>query len=172
VSVNSYAPPRRRVSLFGILGTIGGVILLAVAGAAVKNFVLGDGTPVMPDTFGGRAKVAAAQDFGQQDDWRETAGEGVAGAAYGDTKEGRLHVTASRTDLTGRLDLAYAADQGEVHGSVNCTRNVAIGGRATTTFLLCWRTSPERSVIAFALTKPPAPEELAEDVDTLWQKLG
>jgi hypothetical protein len=178
VSVNSYSPPRRRVSVFGLLGVVGGVILLVVAGQAVKSLVLGDGAPVLPDTFQGRAWVASDQDFGQDDTWRETAddaagGAGISGRAYGSPADGLVHVTAAHADLTGKLDLTIATDPGQDYGGVRCTRELTLAKPSTRDrFLLCWRTAPDRSVTVLALNYPVSEEELAKDVDTLGQKLG
>jgi hypothetical protein len=178
VSVNSYAPPRRRVSVVGLLGVAGVVILLLVAGNAVRSLVLGDGAPVLPDTFQGRDRVASDQDFGQDDTWRESAddaagGAGISGRAYGSPADGLVHVTAAHADLTGKLDLTFTADPGQDYGGVRCTRELTLGNATTEQrFLLCWRTATDRSVTALALNDPTAPEELAKGVDTLWQKLG
>jgi hypothetical protein len=178
VSVNSYAAPRRRVSVAAILGVLGVVLLAAVGYATVGSIVRGDDSPVLPDTFDGRARIPSDQDFGQAKDWRETAdaaagGAGIAGAAYGTRGQGRIHVTAARADLAGKLDLSLVADEGRAYGEVRCSRNVTIVSPAKQAgVLLCWHTSKDRSVLAFALSEPPAPEQLATEVDALWQKLG
>jgi hypothetical protein len=140
-----------------------------------------DERPVtLPDTFAGRERVAADQDFGRSASWltmaREAAGgAGVAGTAYGRT--GRINVVALRGDATGVLDVSLAADYGDEYGGVRCTRKLGMptkSGRAIGVYeklLLCWRTSPTLSVSAFSLGATPEPEELAPAVQALWDSL-
>jgi hypothetical protein len=178
VSVNSYAPARRRIGIGGILGAVVVVILVVVAAGAVRNAVRGDDSPVLPDTFAGRARIASAQDFGQATDWRRNAeaavdGAGISGAAYGTVAEGRVNVTAARADLAGKLDLLLVADDGAAYGDVRCSRDLTyVSPAKRSSVLLCWHTSAERSVLALSVTNPPAPEQLAGDVEALWQKLA
>jgi hypothetical protein len=178
VSLNSYVAPRR-VPVAGLLGVVGALAVLAVVAGVAWNAVRGDGGPVLPDTFAGRARIASDQDFGQDGTWQAAAadaagGAGIAGAAYGAGTEGRLNVTAARADLAGKLDLTFAADAGEAYGDVRCTRNLNLAGTVTSDpgRLLCWHTSAERSVVVLAIGHAPAPEELAANVDRLWLGLG
>lgn len=74
-----------------------------------------------------------------------------AARMYGDQTKGRsIRVVAARTDLTKKLDEAWAVDAGTQTDGVTCTQNVQLvpNGRAAVrpTVMLCWKNTPDLSV--------------------------
>jgi hypothetical protein len=89
-----------------------------------------------------------------------------------------IRVVSARTDLTGQRELAWAADQGHAVGSARCTQNFHFdpgspaGERKT--LLLCWRTSPTKSVYTLAVDVDRRPSEKASltALQKAWNRLG
>ena len=83
-------------------------------------------------------------------------------------------MVAARADLTGKLELAWAADQVTGYGAVRCTQNFAIGAGAKPavrpTMMLCWRASG--TFTAYALIVDITTRPLATDgvraVQSVW----
>ncbi|GAA4590280.1 hypothetical protein BJY16_009184 [Actinoplanes octamycinicus] len=77
------------------------------------------------------------------------------------TRDGSIRITTARYDLTGQGRLALVADQGTMAGSAHCTNRVRPAAGATATerpnLLLCWRTSPTRSVVTLAVNRSGRP---------------
>jgi hypothetical protein len=89
-----------------------------------------------------------------------------------------LRVVSAPTDLSGQRELAWAADSGHPVGAARCTQNFRIGAsaapRVRPTMLLCWRTSPDRSVytIAVDVDHPPSERASVTTINEVWSKLG
>jgi hypothetical protein len=93
------------------------------------------------------------------------------------TKTGVLRIVSSRSDLSGRRELLWAADEGKAVGDARCTQNFHFSnGNAAVrpTMLLCWRTSSSRSVAVVQVDrsgKPSAAISVAA-LDREWARLG
>jgi hypothetical protein len=89
-----------------------------------------------------------------------------------------LRVISAYGDLTGKRELAWAADAGHPVGAARCTQNfkfnpgTRVGRRST--MLLCWRTSPTKSVatVAVDLKHRPSETESAATIDKVWRQMG
>jgi hypothetical protein len=149
-------PPRRR--------------WLAVAGAVVALAAIGGGTaawkatrhevpattPItLPSAVSGLPTLTQHTQYGSPA-WQLKARTAAGGTAidakqYGKEGSSRtIRLVAARTDLTGKLDLAWAADTGHEAGSARCTHNTKLTAsgqpRNRPTVLVCWRTSATLSV--------------------------
>jgi hypothetical protein len=111
---------------------------------------------------------------------RQAGGVGVTvvGQVYGKGGPTRsIRIVAGRTDLTGRLDLTWAADAGTVVGDARCTHDTKLTASSQPqirpTVLVCWRTTPTFSVYSLIIdprTTTPVPlSEGATAVDLGWQ---
>ena len=86
-------------------------------------------------------------------------------------------MVAARADLTGKLEQAWAVDNGTKSGSVSCTHDTRLtpSGKAfeRPTLLVCWRTSSTLSAYAVVIDpKAKAPIADADGVaavDTAWK---
>ena len=84
---------------------------------------------------------------------------------------------SGRLDLSGRHELAWAADTGHAVGDARCTQNFKIGStgsaRVRPTMLLCWRTSVSRSVftVAVDLAHRPSEQDSVDTIDKTWSTL-
>jgi hypothetical protein len=91
---------------------------------------------------------------------------------------GTMRVTSARYDLTGQRELLWAADGGTAVGEARCTQNFhftnAKKPRIRPTMLMCWRTSPAKSVITIAVVKQgrPSTATSVEALDAEWARLG
>jgi hypothetical protein len=89
-----------------------------------------------------------------------------------------LRVVSGRTDLSGRHELAWAADTGHPVREARCTQNFKIGptasARVRPTMLMCWRTSASRSVftVSVDLEQRPSEQESVDTIDKVWSTLG
>jgi hypothetical protein len=112
---------------------------------------------------------------------------GVAVAAAGGpvqdrsekTPTGTLRVVTARFDLTGQRVLAWAADRGRaVTQQVRCTQNLKPTGSGTPparpAVLLCWRTSPTRSVVTLLTDRAghPSTARSVQVIDQEWARLS
>lgn len=94
------------------------------------------------------------------------------------TSDGTIRVTTAKADLTGQEDHLIAADNGKAVGHSRCTRQFRFANGAQVKhiprLLLCWRTSPDRSVLTLASSRSGAPAEKdsAAVIDKEWVKLG
>lgn len=107
-------------------------------------------------------------------------GAPTALTSYGEPGTTMLNVVATRTDMTGKVDLHLLGDSGRSIGGTRCTRNVVLRGAdedvdtpgtPLSGKVLCWRTSEQLSISAFVLSRPPAEEDVAAAVDALWLTL-
>jgi hypothetical protein len=84
-------------------------------------------------------------------------------------ENGTIRIVTGRQDLTGHRELRMAGDTGRLVGSgVRCTGDVrmatGVPADRRPTLLLCWRTSPTRSVITLAVVpqgEPPTASSVA-----------
>jgi len=89
-----------------------------------------------------------------------------------------IRVVSARLDLTGQRELSWVADKGEKVGGARCTQKIRVTPdqppRVRPTFLLCWRTSADKSVYTVAVNlkgKPSAQESVAQ-IDKAWASLS
>jgi hypothetical protein len=166
-------------------------VLLALAGATVTVAVThGDGAPAgtgpvsLPEEVLGNGPVADDKDPTHVAGWLHKADAAAPGAfltarTYGPEK-GSLTIRAvtARTDLTGKLEQAWAVDEGTEAGAGRCTQNVQFtpGGKAGVrpTLVLCWHTTPTLSAYVL-LIDPKAPVAVAtgrKALDEVWTAAG
>ncbi|HKT02426.1 MAG TPA: hypothetical protein VJT31_23090, partial [Rugosimonospora sp.] len=76
-----------------------------------------------------------------------------------------LRVVSARGDLAGQRELAWAADSGYAVGSARCTQNFRFNvdspARVRPTLMLCWRTSPAKTVYTIAVDVDNRPSAAA-----------
>jgi hypothetical protein len=85
-----------------------------------------------------------------------------------------LRVISAPGDLTGKLELAWVTDGGTAVGDAHCTQTfrfnpkLPVGTRPT--LMLCWRTSPERSVYTLLVdeAQPPSAQASLAVLDRVW----
>ena len=191
-------PPGARWSSRGRILAVA-VALLAVGGAVVVSgrgsgtalpgtggfgFSAAEpGAPVtLPSSLTGLGAVPAG-DLTRTAEWQLKARQAGAGATvdgrtYGAGGGARsIRLVVGRTDLTGKLDLLWAADAGRLVGAVRCTDNTRVTPtskpRIRPTVMLCWRTTAALSVSALILdpraTTPVTAEDGAAAVDVGWR---
>ena len=166
-------------------------VLLALAGAAVTVAVTqrndvppGTGPVALPEQVLGEAPIASEKDPTRVPGWQDKANAAAPGAfltarTYGPEK-GSLTIRAvtARIDLTGKLEQAWAADEGTEAGDGRCTQNVRLtpGGKAGVrpTLVLCWHTTSTLSAYVL-LIDPKAPVAVAtgrKALDEVWTAAG
>ena len=173
--------------------TLGAAAAVVVIGGAIALFGLFGGTDShpasaggvrLPDTVRGLGPVAANKDITQTQLWLSKARTATHGAAlvartYGHADGSRsIRVVVARADLTDKLELAWAADDGHDVGDDTCTQNLrfAPGGAAGVrpTVALCWRTGTTLS--AYTLLIDPKHKvkeaEAAKALDEVWSSVG
>jgi hypothetical protein len=93
-------------------------------------------------------------------------------------QDGVLRVVTARFDLTGQRELLWPAHGGKPVGDAECTQTFRFAneGAASTkpNLLLCWRTSPTRSVVTVLVDRSgkPSTAESVKVIDSEWAKLG
>jgi hypothetical protein len=170
---------------------VGVAVIGLLGGAAAAWFDVRSGsapaasTPIeLPDTMAGlpdlgRDPLHAAQ-------WQQKAAQAAAGTAwvartYGSAGPAKtIRLVVARTDLSGKLEQAWAVGSGTQVGSDRCTHNTRITPgskpRVRPTVLVCWRTSP--SLSAYALVIDPKATAAIPDadgaaaVDAAWRAAG
>jgi hypothetical protein len=94
-----------------------------------------------------------------------------------ETAEGKIKIISAMFDLAGRRELLLAADKGIPVGDARCTHRVRFSSgakpREIPNLLLCWRTSPSRSVVTMASARKGRLSAAASvtAIDTEWAKL-
>lgn len=135
--------------------------------AAARSAAEKAGTTVrkpLPNTNGGAAAAA----------------DEVKVTETGTLKENRaiMRVVSARQDLTGQRELAWAADEGVPVGNARCTQNFRLSAGAPVsekpTLLLCWRTSPTKTVytVSVKLDSRPSKQESVDIIERTWAKMG
>jgi hypothetical protein len=166
-----------------VVGLIGG-------GTAAWLDVRHDSTPTastpidLPATMAGLPTLSPDPLHGAS--WQQKAIQAAAGSAwaartYGHAGAARtVRVVVARTDLTGKLEQAWAAGTGTRVGQDSCTHDTRVTPtskpRVRPTVLVCWRSTPTLS--AYALVIDPKAKALVPDadgaaaLDTAWQAAG
>ncbi len=89
-----------------------------------------------------------------------------------------MRVVSARANLAGQRELAWAADAGHRVGDAWCTQNFRFNpsepARVRPTLLLCWHTSPTKTVYTVAVDVDHRPSEKASValIDQVWAALG
>jgi hypothetical protein len=174
---------RRRISAAAVL-------LVLAGGAVTAALTRGDDAPAatgpvtLPEQVLGNGPLADERDPTHVAGWLSKARAAAPGAfltarTYGPEK-GSLTIRAvtARTDLTGKLEQAWAADEGTEAGAGRCTQNVQFtpGGKAGVrpTLVLCWHTTSTLSAYVL-LIDPKAPvavETGRKALDEVWAAAG
>jgi hypothetical protein len=152
--------------------------VLAAGGVGVAVRATGPAGPLpatapitLPAQLQGLSPLPASADPTAVARWQERA-RTAAGAAtlaarsYGPADGSRMvRAVAARTDLTDKLEQAWAADAGHAVGKDHCTQNVQLvpSGRAGVrpTMIVCWRTGASLSAYAVVI----APKSVVTDAD-------
>ncbi len=94
------------------------------------------------------------------------------------TAGGTIRVTTAGFDLSGRPELDIAGDRGWAVGRARCTHSIRSDSgrqvRAAPGMLVCWRTSPARSVVTVAVSargRAQSGESIAV-LEREWTRLG
>ncbi len=142
-------------------------------------------TPIeLPSSMAGLSTLAKDPLRGTA--WQQKAGQSVGSVAwsaksYGSGGTGKsIRVVAARTDLTGKLEQAWAVGTGDQIGAVSCTHNTRLTPTSSAherpTVLICWRTTTNLSAYALVIdpkAKTPVPNaEGAAAVDAAWRAAG
>ena len=141
--------------------------------------------PVMlPAVMSGLPSMASDPLHGsswQQKARAEVGTDSWAFRSYGSGGTARsIRVVAARTDLTGKLEQAWAASTESQVGKVSCTHDTRLTptskARFRATVLVCWRTSPGLSAYALVIdpkaTTPIADADGVAAVQTAWEAAG
>ena len=123
----------------------------------------------LPHTVNGLKPAPAGQDFGLRPQWVAKAraaadGATIIGRTYGSPAQRRtVRVVVARTDLTGKLELTWAADAGHAVGDAHCTQNFKLTPNSPAsirpTMLMCWRTSPTLSAYSITIDFDHKPKD-------------
>lgn len=96
----------------------------------------------------------------------------------GTFKTGIVRLVTARSDLTGQQELGWVAGGVSDHGNDHCSQTFRLfnspAPEKKPTLLLCWRTSPAKSVVA-ALVDPKGKPSIAralKAVDDKWKSMG
>jgi hypothetical protein len=166
-------------------------VAVAVIGAGVAVAVTGHGSSAptagdaieLPSAVGGLSALPATADVTRTAGWQvkaTAAGHGatVTGRSYGTGKPGArsIRIVAGRTDLTGALELTWAAGTAETVGQDRCTDDLRLTAASTPrvrpTVMLCWRTSATFSAYSLIIdpkaTTPITAAEGAAALDGAW----
>jgi hypothetical protein len=142
----------------------------------------------LPISVAGMPQIAdGGADLTQSADWQAKAkaaagGTTIAARTYG--KGGQLtrtiRVVAARTDLSGKLEQAWAAGSGSEVGRDRCTNNIqpakGSAARVRPTVMLCWRTSASFSAYSLIIdpksATPVTEADGAAALDDAWDAAG
>ena len=142
-------------------------------------------TPVdLPATMAGLPTLSADPLHGTS--WQQKAALAAGGRAWAARTYGHagaaksIRVVVARTDLTGKLEQAWAAGAGTQVGRATCTHDTKLTptspARVRPTVLICWRTTPGLSAYALVIdpkaTAPVPDADGAAALDTAWQAAG
>jgi hypothetical protein len=93
--------------------------------------------------------------------------------------DGTLKVVSARADLTGQRELAWVTGvKGEKVGAARCSQTIRLSPdvppRERPTFLMCWRTSADRSVYTIAVNLKERPSKAASvaAINRAWSALS
>ena len=150
--------------------------------AGDADLALKNATISLPATAAGMRPLETG-DITRDPMWQQQAKKAAKGGMFAARTYGHgnsnhiVRVVAARADLTGALELAWAADAGHKVGAVNCTNTTRLTPdqppRVRPTLMLCWRTSPSLSVYALVIdpkaTSPVPATDAAATVDVVWR---
>jgi hypothetical protein len=176
----AWSPQRRR---WAALGTAAALVLVGAVAATLSlwggNTGTGSGPIALPDQVGSLPAMTRDTDPTQVAAWRAKAeaaapGASLAARTYGTTGGRTIRIVAARTSLSGKLEQAWAADDGAAVGDDRCTQNVQFTPKGPVgvrhTVALCWRSSSALS--AYALLIDPKstvrPADAAAALDQSW----
>jgi hypothetical protein len=173
---NDAPRPRTRLGTRGLVTAVAGVagvaaitgIALAVGmgrGSTGASSASGSGVPraaahlEAPDRLSGAAPVPLTQDVTQGTQWKGQAAKALDGSRYfartysTSPTSPTTRVVVAATDLTGKLEQAWAADTGTAVGDDRCTQNLDLGEHVAVrpTVSLCWRTSENLSAYVLVI---------------------
>ena len=105
---------------------------------------------------------------------------GIARTTSGSLKAGGVvRLVSARSDLTGQQELAWVAGSGiTTYGADHCTQTFRFTADPTTVtrpnMLLCWRTNPNKSVVAIIVDPKGHPSRSAalKKLDAKWRSMG
>jgi len=163
-----------------------------VAAGGVATLMHGNPPPAKPTdpltlatTVSGLSPMPAAQDLTHTATWQAKAklvanGATMVAGTFGTGEQGSrsIRVVIARTDLTGKLEQAWAApNAGTATGQDTCTNNTVLvpkgPAKVRETVMLCWRVTPEMS--GYALIIDPtaktavSPNDGAAALDEAWK---
>jgi len=176
---NGWSSRRRQIA-----AAVAVLVVIAVAATLLWARMSQPTAPVgafaLPERLDGLTVMKPDTDLTATTLWRSRAAEAlpggrVTGRTYGaGGPEKSIRIVTAKGDLTGKLELAWAADKGAAVGDDRCTQNVQLtpNGRAAVrpTLALCWRTSENLS--AYVLLIDPKHQvtvaEAAKALDAAW----
>lgn len=167
------------------LGAAAVVLVGAVAGGAVLRNQREHPGPTappsapasLPDQVDGLKEADTDTAKGQQKAFEEKVRQlgdvTVVGRTYtSENKRRTVKIVVGRTDLTGKLELAWPVDEGRKVGEARCTSNVKLTATGKPgvrkTMLVCWRTSKTLSAYSVIIDFDRTPKD-SEGVDALME---
>jgi hypothetical protein len=90
---------------------------------------------------------------------------------------GIVRVVTARSDLTGQEELAWVAGGVTKHGDADCSQTFRFSANAKPmkrpNMLLCWKTSPTKSVVAISVAPQGSPsrDQAVAELDKKWKSL-
>jgi hypothetical protein len=169
----------------GVAVVAGGVLVVSLGHHGGSTTPAPSGPPraaadlEAPDRVGAATPVPMAEDITQGKEWKTQAAKALDGARYfartysTSPTSPTTRVVVAATDLTGKLDQAWAADAGTAVGDDHCTQNLQLGDRigVRPTVSLCWRTSDGLSAYVLVIDPrhPVKPNAAAAALDEAWK---
>jgi hypothetical protein len=133
-----------------------------------------------PDRLDAAIPVPLAQDVTQTEQWKGQAAKALDGARYfartysTSPTSPTARVVVAATDLTGKLEQAWAADAGTAVGDDRCTQKLNLGEHVAVrpTVSLCWRTTAELSAYVLVIDPrhPVRLDAAAAALDQAWKQ--
>lgn len=144
----------------------------------------GSSAPItLPGHIAGLNPLSPISDPTKVKNWLNKATQAAHGTAFAAQGYGTpgthrtMRLVAARTDLSGTLEMIWAADAGHAVGADHCTQNVRLvpqgQARVRPTIMLCWRTSATLS--AYVLVIDPratlTDADAAPALDQVWSAI-
>jgi hypothetical protein len=133
-----------------------------------------------PDRLSGAAPVPVDQDVTQSKEWKTQAAKALDGARYfartysTSASSPTARVVVAAGDLSGKLELGWAADAGKAVGDDHCTQNLNLGEHVAVrpTVSLCWRTTENLSAYVLVIDPrhPVRLDAAAAALDDAWKQ--
>jgi hypothetical protein len=173
----------RRNLIVGAAAIAAGAVLVVVQNHGASTQPGGSGRAATPGASSSSVPSRPAdpsRDPATASTMRTVGGLDVRTSTYGrlNTTRRTLRVVSAPGDLTGKLELAWASDGGRAVGDGHCTQtfrfspSLPVGQRPT--MMLCWRTSPRRSVYTLLvdLAQTPSAQASVAVIDRVWASAG